>query len=78
VTKRGTAPVLAAAVELVKHGKVVSRKATTLTGAKVKKGAFTLKVKLGRIPAGAKPRVTVLLIDDGTDAGTARKVVKVH
>lgn len=78
VTKRGTSPVLAATVEMVKHGKVVSRKATTLTGAKVKKGAFTLKVRLGKTPFGARARVTVLLIDDGADAGSARKVVKLH
>jgi hypothetical protein len=78
VTKRGSAPVLVASATVVKGGKTVRRKTTTLRGAQVKKGRFSLPVSIGSVPRGARVKVEVLLLDEAAGLATSRKTVTVR
>ncbi|HWI73523.1 MAG TPA: hypothetical protein VNT55_16315, partial [Baekduia sp.] len=78
VTKRGRSPLLVASATVVKGGKTLRRKTATLRGAKVKKGRFSLPVIVGTVPAGARVRVEVLLLDEAAGLATARRTVTVR
>ncbi len=79
VGKRGSAPLLAALATFKRGGKVVKRQGATLQGAKVKAGAFSLAIKVGKVPARARGQVTITLSDqDAIGAASARRVVKLR
>lgn len=78
VKKRGSAPVLVAVATVTKHGKRVRRKTARLSGSKVEKGKFSLSVKLGKLPRGAKVKVDVVLTDPTGGGATTHKKIRVR
>lgn len=78
ITKRGSAPVLVAAAELVRRGRVVRRRSGTLRGAAVKAGRFSVPIAVGRLPRGVRLRVTTTLLDEAAGLATVRRTVAVR
>jgi len=73
VTKRGAAPLLVAAVKVVRGGRTVLSTGASLRGAKVPRGTFSLPVGLKRLPRGARVTVTVSLADEAAGYATTRR-----
>ncbi len=78
VAKRGSAPMLAAVATVTKGGKVVRRKTAKLSGAKVKKGRFSLPITIGSVPKGSKVTAEVVLADPTGGGASVRKAVRVR
>ncbi|MBA2348909.1 MAG: hypothetical protein H0V81_11505, partial [Solirubrobacterales bacterium] len=78
VAKRGSEPVLFALVEQLRGGRVVARKGVTRRATQVRKGRFSLPVKVGRVRAGTRLRATVTLVDDTGERVSVRKRVAVR
>ena len=78
IGKAGKSPALVAEVVFRRHGKVVARKGGTLRGKKAKAGRFKLRLRLGRVPKGARGRVTVMLADEANDSASARRTARVR
>ena len=78
VTKRGQSPLLAAVAEAVRGGRVVKRAAASLRGAQVRAGSFSLPIRLGRLPRGAKLRVKVTLADEAAGLTGVRRTATVR
>ena len=78
VIKPGTAPLLAATVELVRGRHVERRRTVTRRGRAVPAGYFSLPVAVGVVPRGTRLRATVALYDEDADLATVRRVITVH
>lgn len=78
ITKRGSAPVLAATAELVRGGRVVRRRSVTRRGAEVKAGRFSVTVPVGGARRGTTVRVTITLLDEAAGLATIRRRVTVR
>jgi len=78
VTKRGQSPLLGAVAEVVRGGRVVRRAAASLRGAEVRAGAFSLPVRVGRVPRGAKLRVKVTLVDEAAGLAAVPRTATVR
>jgi hypothetical protein len=78
IGKAGKSPTLVAEVVFKRRGKVVARKGGTLRGRKAKPGRFKLRLKVGRVPKGAKGRVTVMLTDEATETASTRRTTRVR
>jgi len=75
VTKAGSAPLLAARVQVRRGHTLLQSTGRSLRGEKVPRGKFTVPVTLKRLPRGAKMRVIVTLTDEAADFATARRHV---
>lgn len=73
IAKPGSAPMISAVATVVRRGKTLSRRAAVKRGKKVRRGHFSLPVKLGKVPRGARVEVEVLLIDESPGLATARR-----
>lgn len=73
VTRRGSAPVLAATARVGGRRRAVSRR-----GGAVRAGRFSLPLSLGRVRRGARIRVTVHMLDESAGLATIRRAVTVR
>jgi hypothetical protein len=76
VAKRGSAPVLAAVVEVVRRGRVVRRRTVTRRGGAVRAARFSLPVTIGKVPRGASVRARVVLLDEAAGLASVRRTVR--
>lgn len=73
VARRGSNPQIVAVATVVKGGKTLRRKSAGLSGAKVKKGRFSIPIAVGAVPKGARVKVDVVLLDLAGALSTARR-----
>jgi hypothetical protein len=73
IAKAGATPLLLVTAQAVRGGKVLSTATVNKRGASaVHTGRFSVPVKLRKLPRGATVKVTVTLIDEGSNLATAR------
>ncbi len=73
IAKAGATPLLLVTAQAVRGGKVLSTATVNKRGARaVHTGRFSVPVKLRKLPRGATVKVTVTLIDEGSNLATAR------
>jgi hypothetical protein len=78
ITKPGRSPVIAAVAEIRRGSHLLRRRAASHNSG-VRKGRFTLTIKLGKVPAGAHTTVQVLLLDqDDPGLATVRRQLTVR
>lgn len=75
IAKLGRSPLLVAVVKVMRGRRTLSTTGASRRGAKVKRGAFRLPVNLKSLPAGAKVRVTVSLVDEAAGFASVRRVL---
>ena len=73
IGRPGADPLLAVAAQVIRGGKVLRSRSVKRVGGAVHAGHFSLSLAVGTVPAGARVKVTVLLVDQASPALASRQ-----